>query len=164
LVALVSCGGESATVERALAERAAHLDESQRSQIARALVRAGREFEIDPWLLLAVAEEETRVRPGARSKRGALGLMQIRPATAREVAQRHGIAWRAEDQLFDPAFNARIGAAYLSRLHGRFGNWDLALTAYNRGPSKARKLRGREPSSRYSARVLQRLEQLEPFR
>ena len=151
-------------MEQALAVRASHVPETSRSGIARALVQAGDEFDVDPLFLLAVAEEESRVRPDARSRRNALGLMQIRPVTARAVALRYGILWREEGQLFDPTFNARIGAAYLAELHERFDSWDLALTAYSHGPRKARQLRDRDPSSRYAAGVLRRYDELTAFR
>ena len=161
---LLSCGGETGSLTEALSERATHVKGPDRVRIARALVRAGQEFEVDPLLLLAVAEEESRVRLDARSKKDALGLLQIQAVTAKEVAERNGIAWRGEEQLFDLGINARIGAAYLADLRERFGSWDLALTAYNLGPGKARRLRGRQPSSRYSARVLKRYEELGVYR
>jgi len=90
--------------------------------------------------------------------------LQIQAVTAMEVAERNGIGWSGPEQLLDPGFNARIGAAYLANLHERFGSWDLALTAYNRGPAKAKRLSGRTPSSGYSARVLQRFEDLGVYR
>jgi soluble lytic murein transglycosylase len=141
-----------------LRERAAHLHRSERREIARELSRAERETGVHALLLLAVAEEESHFRVEAKSRRGALGLLQVRPATARDVAARHRIRWSGPPSLFEPSVNIRIGAAYLAELEERFGAWDPALTAYNRGPTAARKAvtRGRRPTSRYAGRVLKR--------
>ena len=158
------CGdlAERRQLERVLAERAAHLSAEDRARIVRGAQRASRRFEIDALMLLAVAEEESRFRPTARSRRGALGLMQVRPETARNVARRHAIEWSGPDQLYDPEFGLIVGAAYLSELRERFDSWELALTAYHQGPTRTRSLmaRGRDPLSGYSARVQRRREQL----
>jgi soluble lytic murein transglycosylase-like protein len=143
-----------------LRQSAEHLDQDERSEIATGLLRAEHRTGVDAFLLLAVAEEESDFRPRVASHRGALGLLQIRPATARAVARRHQISWDGESTLLEPSTNLLIGAAYLRELHERFGSWDLALTAYNQGPTRARRLekRGRNPSSRYAVRVLKRFE------
>ena len=107
-------------------------------------------------LLLALMEEESRYKPRAKSKRGAVGLLQIRPMTGKDVAQRHQIPWEDGSSLFEPTVNILIGGTYLSELQERLGTWDLALTAYNQGPTKAKKVAKRKstPSSRYAGRVL----------
>ncbi|MBD3221718.1 transglycosylase SLT domain-containing protein [bacterium] len=90
------------------------------------LVAAAREHELDPALLLAVTVRESAGDPRAVSPRGAQGLMQLMPGTAREV----GVA-----DPFDPADNLRGGARYLARMLDRYdGDVDLALAAYNAGP------------------------------
>ena len=145
-----------------LQERASHLQKADHREIARGLSRAERKTGVDALLLLAVMEEESHFRPRAKSRRGALGLMQVRPATGRDVAKRNRISWSGEASLFQPSVNILVGAAYLRELRERFGSWDLALTAYNHGPTRARQLAGggRNPSSRYAARVLRRFESL----
>jgi len=107
-------------------------------------------------------EEESHFRPLARSRRGALGLLQIRAATGRDVAERSRIPWKGEVSLFEPSTNLLIGATYLAELRNTFGSWDLALTAYNQGPTRARKIgaRGTKRSSRYSEQVLRQFEVL----
>lgn len=83
------------------------------------------ECRLDPKLLYAVIEVESGYDPVALSTKGAGGLMQIMPATAR----RFGVT-----DLFDPHENARAGAKYLSWLIGFFrGNIELALAGYNAG-------------------------------
>jgi soluble lytic murein transglycosylase len=145
-----------------LQERAKHLQRTERSEIVAALLRAERKTGVDAFLLFAVAERESHFRPRARSHRGALGLVQVRPSTGREVCRRNRIPWKGDASLFEPSFNVLIGAIYLAELRERFGSWDLALTAYNRGPTDARRAaaRGKSPSSRYAARVLRQFESL----
>ncbi len=143
-----------------LEQRAQHLEPVDRHEIARGLLCAEQQTGVDAFLLLAVVEEESRFRPRARSRRGALGLLQIRPGTGRDVAHRHRISWEGEASLLEPSVNLLIGATYLSELREGFGSWDLALTAYHQGPTRARSVArpGRNPSSQYAARVLERFE------
>jgi soluble lytic murein transglycosylase-like protein len=160
LACTTSNGERVALVDGILQERASHLHSTARDRIARELIRAERKTGVDALMLLAMAEEESHFRPRAKSRRGALGLLQVRPGTARSVAERNRIPWEGAASLYEPPVNILIGATYLAELRERFGSWDLALTAYNQGPTAARKAskRGRSPSSRYAARVLRRLE------
>jgi soluble lytic murein transglycosylase-like protein len=107
------------------------LTPAQRRVVALApSIRAvGRAYAIDPLLLHAMADVESRHDPQARSRAGALGVLQVRPDTAR----RFGIAG-AETALLDPDVNLAAGAAYLKALQVRYGD-DLALVlaAYNAG-------------------------------
>jgi soluble lytic murein transglycosylase-like protein len=80
---------------------------------------------IQPALVRAVIVVESGFNPRAISKRGAIGLMQLRPETAR----RYGVT-----DIYDPEQNVRAGAHYLSDLITRFGSdLELALAAYNAG-------------------------------
>ena len=92
-----------------------------------AIDRAARDATVQPELVRAVIVVESGFNPLAISRRGAVGLMQLLPATAR----RYG-AFNA----FDPEQNIRAGAYYLAALIGRYGaNLELALAAYNAGES-----------------------------
>jgi len=87
--------------------------------------RAARSAAVRPELVRAVIVVESAFNPRAVSKRGAVGLMQLRPATAR----RYGVS-----NAFDPEQNITAGARYLRDLMARFGNdMELALAAYNAG-------------------------------
>jgi peptidoglycan lytic transglycosylase len=88
---------------------------------------------IDPALLAAVIYSESKFHPGARSTSGAIGLMQITPATAEGIAVRTGgTAFRVSD-LTDPAINIRYGSWYLHDLFAKYRSLRLVLAAYNAG-------------------------------
>ena len=80
----------------------------------------------------------------ARSHAGAMGLMQLMPATAKETARKFGIPLASPQQVLNPDTNIQLGAAYLSQVYGQFnGNRVLASAAYNAGPGRVRQwLRG----------------------
>ena len=88
---------------------------------ARAAASAG----VPLSLLVATAYEESRMDPAAHSGAGALGLLQVMPGTARAV----GLT------AYEPGANVLAGARYLRQLLDRYGDVDLALAAYNAGPT-----------------------------
>ena len=91
---------------------------------------------VDGFLIASVVEAESSFDPRAISHRGAIGLMQLMPATAD----------LGPDQLVDPTLNLDLGARYLSRLLSAFhGDLELALAAYNAGPSVVRRYGGLPP-------------------
>ena len=90
-------------------------------------------YHLDPALLAAVIETESKFDPDARSRAGAIGLMQLTPSTARGIAQyTGGHDFRLSD-LTNPELNVRYGAWYLRHLLDRYHNERLALAAYNAG-------------------------------
>jgi soluble lytic murein transglycosylase len=99
-----------------------------------AIVRARARAEgLDPALLAAVIYQESRFRPAAVSASGAIGLMQLTPATAEGIALRTGgTAFRVSD-LTDPAINIRYGTWYLHDLYAKYRSLPLVLAAYNAG-------------------------------
>jgi len=99
--------------------------------------RAGAEFSVDDRLILAVIRVESGGRVRARSPKGAVGLMQLMPATAEELARELHMGDVSGPALEDPETNIRLGTYYLSKLDKRFrGDRMLALAAYNAGPAK----------------------------
>jgi soluble lytic murein transglycosylase-like protein len=97
-----------------------------------AFLRASALTDVPRSLLVATAYEESRMNPRARSAAGAVGLLQVMPATAR--------ALRLDGD--DPAANVVAGARYLRQLLARFGSVELALSAYNAGPTAVERAGG----------------------
>ena len=89
---------------------------------------------IDPYLLLAVMRRESLFKPDTRSAAGAVGLLQLLPATARRAAMVLGRPTLRDEELTVPGTAVDLGAWYLSELLGRFGDPATALAAYNAGP------------------------------
>ncbi|WP_323795882.1 lytic transglycosylase domain-containing protein [Nisaea sp.] len=95
---------------------------------------------LEPALMLAIIRQESGFDTKAQSRAGARGLMQLMPATARQVSKTVKQRYSAKRLTTDPYFNIRLGSAYLSGLIDRFGgNYILAIAAYNAGPGNVNK-------------------------
>ena len=104
---------------------------------------------LDPDLVRAVIRVESGWNPRAVSRKGAMGLMQLMPATAAE----YGVA-----DPFNPTENIRAGVAYLRRLIDRFdGRMELALAAYNAGPGAVEKYNRTVPPYRETRAYVKRI-------
>ena len=100
------------------------------------IARASDAVGLPPALVKAVIHAESAFDPQAVSRRGAMGLMQLMPDTARTLGVRE--PFEAED-------NVKGGTRYLRRLHQRYGSWTFTLAAYNAGPSAVDRYRGVPP-------------------
>ena len=107
-------------------------------------------YDLDPALLAAVIEEESKFRSDARSSAGAIGLMQLQPATARGIAVRTGGSQFVLSDLYDPEINVRYGAWYLHHLMLKYGDERLALAAYNAGQQNVDRWRERGQGVRFA--------------
>jgi len=118
------------------------------------IVHESKKYGYDPLLLTAVIITESSFNNWARSNRGALGLMQIRPATGKELAAEVSVQWQGTLSLYNPETNIALGAYYLNKLYLHFGDLGLALEAYNHGPSRLKGYlkKGYRPT-RYSRKV-----------
>jgi soluble lytic murein transglycosylase-like protein len=131
-----------------LFKKGAHVEQAageslQLTRYSSHILAAARETRVDPALIHAVISVESGYDPSARSSAGAVGLMQLMPATAR----RYGVA----DRL-DPAQNIRGGARYLRDLQAQFGgNLQLVLAAYNAGEEAVIRYGRRIPPYRETA-------------
>ena len=92
-----------------------------------------RNYHLDPALLAAVIFQESKFNATAKSDRGAVGLMQLLPATAQGIAARTGGSKFRVSDLYDPEINIRYGAWYLRHLLDRYHSERVALAAYNAG-------------------------------
>jgi soluble lytic murein transglycosylase len=103
-------------------------------------INSARVAVISPQWSIAVARQESAFMTDARSGAGALGLMQLMPATAKQTAHRHGVRYSAANDLIDPYKNIKLGTAYLGNMFRRFSNNRiLASAAYNAGPSRVKR-------------------------
>lgn len=112
--------------------------------------------DIDPYLLYAVVSVESSFNPRSISDKGAVGLMQLMPGTAREL----GVTNR-----FSPKQNLQGGARYLKKMIQRFSSVRLALAAYNAGPSTVARFKGIPPfpeTRRYVGNVIQTYARINP--
>ncbi|HUJ15073.1 MAG TPA: lytic transglycosylase domain-containing protein [Thermoanaerobaculia bacterium] len=111
-------------------------------------------YDVDPALVAAVIETESRFHPQARSSVGARGLMQLMPRTGR---------WLGATNLYDPEQNIDAGVRYLKYLQDRFdGNLKKAIAAYNGGEGNVERYGGVPPfheTRMYVKKVLSRYEQ-----
>jgi hypothetical protein len=103
---------------------------------------------VDPMLVRALIQVESNYRPKAKSNKGAMGLMQLMPATAREYNLRNP---------YDPTANIGAGVKHLKSLIDRMGAVELALAAYNAGEGAVKKFNGIPPyreTRNYVSRIL----------
>ena len=96
-------------------------------------------YDVDPALVAAVIEQESRFHSRAQSQVGARGLMQLMPRTGR---------WMGAQDLYDPEQNVDAGVKYIKYLQGRFdGNLTKTIAAYNAGEGNVRRYQGIPPFS-----------------
>lgn len=103
---------------------------------------------VDPALVQALIQVESGYKPNARSQRGAMGLMQLMPSTARHYNVRNP---------YDPKANIAAGIKHLKTLLDRFATVDVALAAYNAGEGAVKKFNGVPPyreTRNYISRIL----------
>lgn len=99
--------------------------------------QAAKKAGIQNYLLFALARQESAFNATATSSAGAMGLVQVMPATAKSTARKHRLPYRNKKQLHSVSVNLPIGSQYYSDLLQRFGNNRiLATAAYNAGPTR----------------------------
>lgn len=103
-------------------------------KVAQTIIDEALKHEFDPVFLMSVIQGESSFNPRMLGKLDEIGLMQLRPATAKWVADRYGLKYDGRKSLFDPVTNIRLGAAFLSYLRDRFDSHaQLYIAAYNMG-------------------------------
>lgn len=107
--------------------------------IANSVYEESRKYDLDYRLVLAIMKVESNFKNEAVSRRGARGLMQIKPSSAKIIARESGVEVKGAKCLHEPEKNIKIGVSYLSKLHAMFENMVSALHAYNAGPGKVKK-------------------------
>lgn len=134
----VVCTGERVTniegfVETVVYERLPGRYTKYSSAISKAIIDEANKHGFDPLFLAAVIARESRFNVKARGRHGEIGLMQIKPQTAKWIAHKHGISYRGALSLENPVTNIKIGAQYLAKLRDKFGQPQLYVSAYNMG-------------------------------
>ena len=119
----------------------------ERTPYGEIISRVSQAHGVDPLLVRALIQVESNYKPRAKSHRGAMGLMQLMPSTAREYRVRNP---------YDPKANIEAGIKHLKSLIERFGV-EVALAAYNAGPTAVEKFKGIPPyreTRNYVAKIL----------
>ena len=98
-----------------------------------------KQYDLDPFLVLSLIRQESAFNARVTSTANAIGLMQLIPPTAKQVARSLGQGTPSKENLMDPIVNVRLGIEYLNHLLVSFNhNMVYALAAYNAGPTKVR--------------------------
>jgi soluble lytic murein transglycosylase len=101
------------------------------------VARSSGKNNVDPMLVTGLMRQESAFQSDAVSRQGAVGLMQVLPKTAPQLARRLHISY-TRARLFDPDYNLQLGTLYLSDLLGQFGSPEAALAAYNAGEDRVK--------------------------
>jgi soluble lytic murein transglycosylase len=147
---------EAYTAEKVLGDLHTGLLPMEVSRVSVVIAAESSRAKLPIELVLALIQVESSGYNFAVSAVGAMGLMQLMPATAEGVARRSGRRWEGSATLFDPVLNVRLGVLYLRELVDRYGSVTTALAAYNWGPTRiAERLRQGQPvPALYAQRVL----------
>jgi soluble lytic murein transglycosylase len=121
------------------------------------IAREAAEWGLDPLLVASLIRQESAFKRDIRSAAGAVGLMQVMPATGAELARRLGPAGFRERHLEVPEVNLHLGAAFYRDMSRRYaGDLPLVLSAYNAGPARANRWRA-FPEAGDAARFTERI-------
>lgn len=122
------------------------MEDNTAETISHVLYEESAQYGLDYRLILALMKIESNFQHDVVSSRGARGLLQVKPSLAKFIAQDLGIKWDGQETLDTPDTNIKIGVRFLSQLITDFENINLALKAYNMGPSKAKELSRNNPN------------------
>ncbi len=148
-ISALNASDERMTVQLSPARQKAQPVQLSQQELKQTIRSAARQHRLSPALLWAVIKTESNFDAAAVSARGAIGLMQLMPATA---------AYLKIENPHNPAENIRGGARYLRYLLNRFNdNLPLALAAYNAGPSHVRRHQDQIPPIRQTQQYVEKV-------
>jgi soluble lytic murein transglycosylase len=115
--------------------------EKKARTVAQAIIRESNKHGFDPIFVIAVIQNESSFNPEMRGGFTEIGLMQIKPTTAKWVADKNKMKYNGEKSLLDPVQNIRIGVAFMAMLRDQFDSHSqLYISAYNMGARKVRQI------------------------
>jgi soluble lytic murein transglycosylase len=111
------------------------------------------QYNVDPLLITSIIKAESNFKSNAKSKKGAIGLMQIMPPTAKEISEKYFNSFNFnEEQLYEPEFNIKTGVCYVRILSDMFNNnINLVLASYNAGLGNVQKWHQENPIIEYDS-------------
>ena len=130
-------------VRSALDLQEARMSDEALARLTRSIADESEKHSLDPMLVMAIIEVESRFDQKAVSPQGALGLMQVQPIVVAALVEEGKISPADKPQklnLKDPVVNVKVGASYLAHMKDLFGDLKIALTAYNAGPTWVSKM------------------------
>jgi soluble lytic murein transglycosylase len=139
--------GKAARQERIIKKIAEYMEKEDTAiseeglkDVARMIYKASEQYNLDYRLILAIMKIESNFKHNAVSSKGARGLLQVKPSHAKYIARDIGIVWDGKKTLDEPDKNIKIGVHYFSELLGDFDNINMALHAYNMGPTRLKEI------------------------
>jgi soluble lytic murein transglycosylase len=146
----------TAEIFQYLKDKKVRASDDKLKKIANSVYEEAKDYEIDYRLVLAVMKVESNFKSDAISKKGARGLLQIKPSLAKYVSKETGVAIKSPKCLEEPEKNIRIGVSHLSWLMEKFENLNTALHAYNVGLGKIKPSTSEDdgPDTRFTRKVL----------
>jgi soluble lytic murein transglycosylase len=132
------------------------ISEAKLRGMAATVYEESESYDLDYRLVLAIIKVESNFRNDAVSRRGARGLLQIKPSLAKYIAKDAGGHYDGVHSLHDADNNIKLGVYHLSNLLDDFKTVSAALHAYNVGTNKAKKrlFGNNEPKTRFTSHVL----------
>lgn len=113
---------------------------AQAKSVTEVIIKEAAQHGLDPYFVMAVISGESSFNPQAIGPVGEIGMMQIRPATGKWMANKIKMKWHGDKTLRDPVKNIKLGTAYIAWLREKFDNHSqLYLAAYNMGPKSVNK-------------------------
>jgi soluble lytic murein transglycosylase len=129
---------------------------SKAKALSRMIMKQAKAHNLDPVFVMAMIKTESGFNPLARGQFGEIGLMQLKPDTAKWIAKKEKIPWHGPKTLEDPVQNVRLGIAFVSDLRDRVNHHaNKYVSAYNMGLRKVRNLYSADVKPKmYSKRVM----------
>ena len=134
----------------------AAMSKEELKDVAVMIYKESEQYKLDYRLVLAIMKVESNFKQDAVSSKGARGLLQVKPSHAKYIAHSLGIRWSGAQTLDKPDNNIKIGVHFFSKLMEDYDNVNMALHAYNIGPTRLKEImsENNRPNKTFSNLVL----------